>query len=226
MLKYFEDLLSRAKGRPIRKFSQYAPLRTLRDQLVHEVEEKVMRVPPTVPHRPLDTKICSLHGECAHSTSECRKLKRAHFIQGPSPSREPTKRGRGRGLPWMNQDPRTPTHSNNRDPRSQKKAREYQSHRERFHAREPSSTCGTIKMISGGYTDGDSNRARKALCKSENREVNLVTHEDSPVISFSPKDLDGVNTLHNDALIIQAKVANYEIQMVFVDSRRSVNVIF
>ncbi|XP_075492521.1 uncharacterized protein LOC142530579 [Primulina tabacum] len=46
------------------------------------------------------------------------------------------------------------------------------------------------------------------------------------VISFGPKDLKGVNLPHNDALIIQAMVSNYDIMRVFVDSGSSVNVIF
>ncbi|XP_075507444.1 uncharacterized protein LOC142544268 [Primulina tabacum] len=46
------------------------------------------------------------------------------------------------------------------------------------------------------------------------------------VIIFGPKDLKGVNLLHKDALVIQARVANYDIMRVFVDSGSSVNVIF
>ncbi|XP_075486265.1 uncharacterized protein LOC142525864 [Primulina tabacum] len=46
------------------------------------------------------------------------------------------------------------------------------------------------------------------------------------VISFGPEDLKGVNLPHNDDLVIQARVANYDIMRVFVDSERSVNVIF
>ncbi|XP_075512782.1 uncharacterized protein LOC142548372 [Primulina tabacum] len=46
------------------------------------------------------------------------------------------------------------------------------------------------------------------------------------VISFGPEDLKGVNLPHNDALIIQARVANYDILRVFVDSGSFVIVIF
>ncbi|XP_075504440.1 uncharacterized protein LOC142541868 [Primulina tabacum] len=46
------------------------------------------------------------------------------------------------------------------------------------------------------------------------------------VISFGPEDLKGVNLPHNDALVIQARVANYDIMRVFVDSGNSVNIIF
>lgn len=67
-------------------------------------------------------------------------------------------------------------------------------------------------MISRGSIDGDSNRMQKVRIKRESWRVNDVTHEEGgPVISFGPKDIDGVHTPHNDALVIQAKVANYEI---------------
>ncbi|XP_075499201.1 uncharacterized protein LOC142537580 [Primulina tabacum] len=46
------------------------------------------------------------------------------------------------------------------------------------------------------------------------------------VISFGPEDLKGVNLPHNDALVIQARVANYDFMRVFIDSGSSVNVIF
>ncbi|XP_075492418.1 uncharacterized protein LOC142530465 [Primulina tabacum] len=46
------------------------------------------------------------------------------------------------------------------------------------------------------------------------------------IISFGPEDSNGVNQPHNDALVIQARVANYDILRVFIDSGSSVNVIF
>ncbi|XP_073017906.1 uncharacterized protein [Primulina eburnea] len=84
---------------------------------------------------------------------------------------------------------------------------------------------GTIKMISGGSTDGDSNRARKSRSRRECLEVE-GSRKSEAVISFGSEDLRGVNLPHNDALVIQARVANYDILRVFVDSGSSVNVIF
>lgn len=57
-----------------------------------------------------------------------------------------------------------------------------------------------IKMISGGSTDGDSNRARNAWYQRES----LVSRsrEEGPMISFGPRDLDGVIVPHNDFLVI------------------------
>ncbi|XP_073298507.1 uncharacterized protein [Primulina huaijiensis] len=80
-------------------------------------------------------------------------------------------------------------------------------------------------MISGGSTYGDSNRTRKA----KGRRICLEVDErrrNEPVISFGPEDLRGVSLPHNDALVIQARVANYDVLRVFVDNGSSVNVIF
>ncbi|XP_073312535.1 uncharacterized protein [Primulina huaijiensis] len=91
--------------------------------------------------------------------------------------------------------------------------------------RDPSPSRGVIKMISGGSTDGDSNRARKARSRRECLEVD-GRKRDEPVISFGPEELRGVSLPHNDALVFQARVANYDVLRVFVDNGSSVNVIF
>ncbi|XP_075483549.1 uncharacterized protein LOC142523700 [Primulina tabacum] len=80
-------------------------------------------------------------------------------------------------------------------------------------------------MISGVSTDGDSNRARKARSRRECLEVD-GGRRDEPVIIFGPKDLRGVSLPHNDALVIQTRVANYDALRIFVDNGSSVNVIF
>ncbi|XP_075481218.1 uncharacterized protein LOC142521929 [Primulina tabacum] len=80
-------------------------------------------------------------------------------------------------------------------------------------------------MISGGSTDGDSNRAHKSRSRRDCMEVEEVRRNEA-VIIFGPKDLKCVNLPHNDTMIIKARVANYDIMRVFVDLGRSVNVIF
>ncbi|XP_074559155.1 uncharacterized protein LOC141815099 [Curcuma longa] len=84
-----------------------------------------------------------------------------------------------------------------------------------------------ILMITGGATDGDSNRTRKAY--SRQLEVCGVAGGNQgtgPIIGFGPQDLEGVETPHDDALVIKATIANYEISRVFVDTGSSVNIIF
>ncbi|XP_073125757.1 uncharacterized protein [Henckelia pumila] len=82
-------------------------------------------------------------------------------------------------------------------------------------------------MISGGPTDGDSNRARKTSSrKLINIEIgNQIVHT-GPTLSFGPEDLKRISSNHNDALVIRAKVANYDVVRIFVDSGSSVNVLF
>ncbi|XP_074560659.1 uncharacterized protein LOC141816830 [Curcuma longa] len=50
--------------------------------------------------------------------------------------------------------------------------------------------------------------------------------EKDPIIGFGPQDLEGVETPHDDALVIKATIANYDISRVFVDTGSSVNIIF
>lgn len=49
--------------------------------------------------------------------------------------------------------------------------------------------------------------------------------EDS-VISIGLADLEGVNSPHEDVLVIRVTIANYEVARVLVDSESSVNILF
>ncbi|XP_073137825.1 uncharacterized protein [Henckelia pumila] len=82
-------------------------------------------------------------------------------------------------------------------------------------------TKGIINMISEGSTDGDSNRARKAWSQMESLGVEEGRQDAGPIITFGPQDLEGVNLPHNDALLIQAQIVNYDVRRVFVDSGSS-----
>ncbi|XP_073152241.1 uncharacterized protein [Henckelia pumila] len=83
-------------------------------------------------------------------------------------------------------------------------------------------------MISGGPKDGDSNRARKTSSrKLSNMEIVDHMVRTGPTLSFGPDDLKGLSdTTHNDALVIRALVANYDVARIFVDSGSSINVLF
>ncbi|XP_073047640.1 uncharacterized protein [Primulina eburnea] len=87
-------------------------------------------------------------------------------------------------------------------------------------------TRGTIHMITGGATDGDSGRARKAHGRRlENMGLDLAPKDD-PVIGFGPDDMKGVMAPHNDALLVTLTIANYDVARIFVDTGSSVNVLF
>ncbi|XP_073121471.1 uncharacterized protein [Henckelia pumila] len=85
-------------------------------------------------------------------------------------------------------------------------------------------TRGMIHMISGGATDGDFGRARKACGRRmENFEI---SKPQDPIISFGPEDLRGVAAPHNDDLVVTVTIENYDVSRIFVDSVSSVNVLF
>ncbi|XP_073041934.1 uncharacterized protein [Primulina eburnea] len=46
------------------------------------------------------------------------------------------------------------------------------------------------------------------------------------VINFGPEDLRDIVTPHNDALVVTAIIANYDVAKIFIDSGSSVNVLF
>ncbi|XP_073128031.1 uncharacterized protein [Henckelia pumila] len=85
-----------------------------------------------------------------------------------------------------------------------------------------------INMISGGTTDGDSGRARKAHGRRlENFEVNSqLSCPTDPNISFGREDLKDVLVPHNDPLLVTLTIANYDVAHIFVDTGSSVNIIF
>ncbi|XP_073020195.1 uncharacterized protein [Primulina eburnea] len=214
-----------ARGNNLGRFSRYAPMKPHRGEGVHLCDgdrgAKLYRSPPSLPPTP---KMCSYQGECAHSTSECWRLKRAPSQLGPGDHEQLTKKSRG--PPWVKRDAgyrpgdRGPVRQERKDNAGQTS----QSRENKDGGRSP--TLGVINMISGGSTDGDSNRARKAHSRHESFGVDDAVRGEGPVISFGPRDLQGVSLPHNDALVIQEKVANYDIRRVFVDSGSSVNIIF
>ncbi|XP_073046094.1 uncharacterized protein [Primulina eburnea] len=89
-------------------------------------------------------------------------------------------------------------------------------------------TRGMIHMISGGATDGDSGRARKAHGRRlENFEISRGADlPQDPVISFGLEDLRGVVTPYNDAFVVTTTIANYDVARIFIDNGSSVNILF
>ncbi|CAA0822122.1 Unknown protein, partial [Striga hermonthica] len=95
------------------------------------------------------------------------------------------------------------------------------------HGEEAPMKRGAIYMIFGGPTDGDSNRARNEHARAVKRkreEVGITAR--MPVISFKAEDTEGVVLPHNDALVITAEVAGFDVKRVFIDTGSSVDVMF
>ncbi|XP_074559869.1 uncharacterized protein LOC141815900 [Curcuma longa] len=84
---------------------------------------------------------------------------------------------------------------------------------------------GDINMISGGSIDGDSHRARKAHSRSL-ETYGIEAGKNGPLIHFGPQDLTGISTPHDDALVIRATIANYNVARVFVGTGSLVNVLY
>ncbi|KAL0439294.1 UNVERIFIED_CONTAM: hypothetical protein Slati_2412400 [Sesamum latifolium] len=88
-----------------------------------------------------------------------------------------------------------------------------------------------IRMIIGGPADGDSQRTRKAQVREaygttvkEIMDVEPVN--DTPLIQFDQEEHSGPRIPGNDALVITALLANYEIERVFIDWGSSADILF
>ncbi|XP_075515967.1 uncharacterized protein LOC142550801 [Primulina tabacum] len=187
--------------------------------------EKGPRLPPS-------DKFCEFHQEYGHLTNDCHILgeevqrimqRDPHMknLLARSEIRGQDNR-RGRGPPEVNQRPQPteyrPNQGGRNDPPRQQGPQVQQI------ANDP--TRGIIHMITGGATDGDSGRARKAHGRRlESLGLDLAPKAD-PTISFGPDDLKGIVTPHNDALLVTLIVANYDVARIFVDTGSSVNILF
>ncbi|XP_074577531.1 uncharacterized protein LOC141833939 [Curcuma longa] len=185
-------------------------------------------------------KFCAYHQSRSHDTNECHQYAKELRLAADQRTQKSPHQRQGRpaagraGSRPRPPSPR-PTHHRDRSPRRGEQASREEAPRDpRSHHREDSPghnqnnpTRGTILMITGGATDGDSHRARKAHSRQlEVCGVGKGPREEGPIIGFGPQDLEGVETPHDDALVVHATIANYNVARVFVDTGSSVNIIF
>ncbi|XP_022872023.1 uncharacterized protein LOC111391100 [Olea europaea var. sylvestris] len=85
--------------------------------------------------------------------------------------------------------------------------------------------AGTINIIVGGIASGgNSNNGRKQY--SRQRCSTSGMHQDRlEDITFGGKDLDGVSLLHDDALVISAIIANFEVRRILTDNGSAANIL-
>ncbi|KAL0445289.1 UNVERIFIED_CONTAM: hypothetical protein Slati_2251600 [Sesamum latifolium] len=86
-------------------------------------------------------------------------------------------------------------------------------------------------MIASGPADGDSQRARKAQIReaygTTMKEImDVEPANDAPLIQFDQEEHNGLGVPGNNALVITALLANYEIERVFIDSGSSADILF
>ncbi|KAL0402092.1 UNVERIFIED_CONTAM: Transposon Ty3-G Gag-Pol polyprotein [Sesamum latifolium] len=86
-------------------------------------------------------------------------------------------------------------------------------------------------MITGGPAGGDSQRARKAQVREAygitvKEIIDVEPARDAPLIQFDQEEQSGLRIPRNDALVITALLANYEIERIFIDSGSLADILF
>ncbi|XP_074574021.1 uncharacterized protein LOC141830496 [Curcuma longa] len=185
-------------------------------------------------------RFCAYHQSRSHDTNECHQYARELRLaadqrtqKSPNPRQGRPAAGRA-GSRSRPPSPRSTQHRDRSPRRGEPAPREEAPREPRSHHHEDSpghnqnnASRGNILMITGGATDGDSHRARKAHSRQlEVCGVGKGSREEGPILGFGPHDLEGVETPHDDALVVHATIANYNIARVFVDTGSSVNIIF
>ncbi|XP_075507597.1 uncharacterized protein LOC142544433 [Primulina tabacum] len=140
---------------------------------------------------------CTFHKVCYNNTEDCKTLK-GNYV--PSSIPEPSHNNREPRLPpWTSRQPGSSAREGGmRNSTRGEPGRRREPELEKKKNSPPAT--GLIKMISGGSTDGDFNRARKSRSRRECMEVEGMRRSEA-VISFDPEDLKGVNLPHSDALM-------------------------
>ncbi|XP_073152355.1 uncharacterized protein [Henckelia pumila] len=215
------------------EFTSFTPLRMSKVRALQICDDrKLTQRPPWTEKGPRNResdKYCHFHNEYGHTKENYRQLDQEieRIIQQHSELKniltrqEGYRPNRGQGGRSRQRARTVPPHEDFNHPNQD------QPRDDRAHQRSAPPARGIINMISGGPTDGDSNRARKSSSqKLINMEIDNQTVNTGPTLSFGPKDLKGVSSNHNDALVIRAMVANYDVARIFVDSGSSVNVLF
>ncbi|XP_073151849.1 uncharacterized protein [Henckelia pumila] len=217
------------------QFTSFTPLRMSKTQALQICEENILRQRPSWseqgPRRPKSDKYCDFHNEYGHNTNDCRQLKQEieRIIQQELGMKDRLARQHG-GYTSNKRNREGPNHPAPR-PRPGPPQGNFQRPNQNQPANNqgpPPPTRGVINIISEGSKDGDSNRARKTSSrKLSNMEIADQVVQTSPTISFGLGDLKGVShATHNDALVVRALIANYDVVRIFVDSGSSVNVLF
>ncbi|XP_073129096.1 uncharacterized protein [Henckelia pumila] len=227
--KRVAEEMNRAKG-PY----PYVPLSVSLEKAMQVCEDRRALVRPRNaekgPRLPPSDKFCNRHQEYGHITNDCQRLGeevqrvisedarlRAELTRRENPPRQ------GRAPQWRDQGNEVRGNQPDHQRRAPRNGQEDMVEQIANHPHR-----GMINMISGGTTDGDSGRARKAHGRRlENFEVNSqLSCPTDPNISFERKDLKDVVVPHNDPLLVTLTIANYDVARIFVDTGSSVNIIF
>ena len=89
-----------------------------------------------------------------------------------------------------------------------------------------------IHTILGGLAEGGESlsamkaHARKARHLDDDRPSKAPKHGSNEVISFSDKDLEGIQHSHDDPLVLTITVANFYVRRILVDNDSSTDILF
>ncbi|KAL0458488.1 UNVERIFIED_CONTAM: hypothetical protein Slati_0476000 [Sesamum latifolium] len=215
----------------------YTPLTVPITQTLIAVEGKGLLTRPRSwkdsPQRPKSDKLCRFHNDYSHTTEECRYLKNEieRLIQnGYLQKYVCSEKVRGTGL-YQKQEGDKARETKAASPEhSPKEGTKYASGSKR-EINDPPSRKGVIRMIVGGPIGRDSQNARKSQVReahniSMKEVLDVEAREDAPLIQFGQAERSGPKTSQNDALVITASLANYEVGGIFIDSRSSADILF
>ncbi|GFS31527.1 hypothetical protein Acr_00g0017880 [Actinidia rufa] len=95
-------------------------------------------------------------------------------------------------------------------------------------------TAGDIQIIHGGFESGGystsstKKHARSAFRPAEEEIYNLSSSYvgDQTPITFSNDDLRGLHLPHDDALVVSAIIANFNVQRILIDNGSSADILF
>ncbi|CAA0805859.1 Unknown protein, partial [Striga hermonthica] len=237
-----KKLLPRRQGRPRlpngQRYNNFTSINAQEGEVLAAIEEKLesreVTWPATRfegPTKPRSNKYCRFHRDYGHNTEDCRHLKDEieRLIQGGHLKDFVIRdRPRGKERRRCREDSvaRSDRDEDREDDARRERRRRQDDGRENPRGEVPAKR-GTIYMISEGPTDGDSNNAQKRhvrAAKRKREEVRITGR--MSVISFRAEDAEGVLLPHNDALVITAEVAGFDVKRVFIDTGSSVDVMF
>ncbi|XP_012833285.1 PREDICTED: uncharacterized protein LOC105954155 [Erythranthe guttata] len=200
------------------RFENYAPLSSAPSEILVAIANhpklKWPRTYAEVPRKSANAgPYCKFHNEHGHSTDECQHLRDeierlirtknlSEFVGGGPSGTKHAKKGEG-------------------------PSRATGSTRGTTEAQPPNNY---IHTIFGGPIGGDSNRSRRAhlreLQELRGELAMMYRVSVAPPITFGVQDETGIQQPHNDALVITATVANYDVARILVDTGSSADIIY
>ncbi|GFZ03474.1 hypothetical protein Acr_16g0000980 [Actinidia rufa] len=180
-----------------------APVAQVLSEIKHEEFVKWPGKIKTDPQKRNRNKYCEFHRDHGHNTEDCFQLKEqiADLI----------KRGYLRKYVAARPPPNSPE-------------RRYGDNRP---------TAGDIQTIHGGFGSGGySTSSRKRHARSAHRPAEEEVYNlssfvvDQTPITFSNDDLRGLHLPHDDALVVSAVIANFNVQRILIDNGSSADILF